>query len=133
MSEQIQLNDENYDALKKQTLGFVEYYRKCYSNNRLIHRILVVLGIFLGFSVTVAGLMDQGRLAAILGLVITLFIALQSAFNFEEKYYFYRILHVEAKSLRDRLQYMEKTNRAEFNIIFNSCQKLRRRSANGVP
>lgn len=44
---------------------------------------------------------EEHRTAGIISLIITLFISFQNAFNFAEKAEFYRVIHGEAKILRD--------------------------------
>jgi hypothetical protein len=49
--------------------------------------------------------LGQGFVAGVISAAVTLLIGFQKAFNFSEKADFYRIVHTEAKGLRDHLTY----------------------------
>lgn len=118
--------------LAEQIQGFLEYYWRLHINSSWMSSGLVVLGIFLGLAVTGAGFLGYGIVAGFLGLAVTLFISLQNAFNFSEKAEFYRVIHNEAKILRDRLRYKVYC-KEELEGIVDSFASLRRRAAEKLP
>lgn len=93
---------------------------------------LIVIGLVLSAAVTIAGILDEGLLAAILGVTIGFVIGVQNAFPIGDKAEFYRLLIVEGENLIGDLKYEVKTEK-EFLSVNNRFQKLRKHSAEDLP
>jgi hypothetical protein len=120
------------DNLRKQVDSFHDFHWKSHVYNRRMASALIILGLLLGAGTTAAAFLEQSKVAGVLGLLTTLFIALSDAFNFSEKADFYLLIHSSAKSIRDRLKYMINSD-ADFSSAFDDFQSLRLRAANEVP
>lgn len=120
------------EKLKKQMEGFVGWSWGEHHRNNRFATLVVVFGIVLGVAVTAAGFLGYGVAAGLIGLVITLFVGLQNAFNFSEKADFYRIVHVEAKVLRDNAAYKVRSQ-ADLERLVDALSMLRKYAAQNIP
>jgi hypothetical protein len=93
---------------------------------------LIAGGLVLGVGVSLAGFLNYGFLAGVMGMMITALIGFQNAFNFSEKADFYHIIHNEAKALRDRLRYKVATAQ-EFGTVVDELGVLRNYAAKELP
>ncbi|MFN6566569.1 hypothetical protein [Dendronalium sp. ChiSLP03b] len=123
---------EKLNKLLVQIDGFKDWYWHLHIRNLWISNAMITFGIFLGLSVTATGFLGYGVASGIFGLIITLFISLQNAFNFAEKAEFYRVIHAEAKILRDRLRYKVHSS-TDFDAIVDSLIILRRQAEKDIP
>jgi hypothetical protein len=121
-------SEELHRAIERQ----IEVYRRRYKRNYIANFALVLLGVLLGFVALVVGLSDNGKAAGILGLSITLLIALQSAFNFGEKAQFYRIAFTESENLLTKLDFKVHT-RAEFLDVLDEFITLKKYAVTNLP
>jgi hypothetical protein len=118
-------DQEMVAALRGQVEKFKDYYWKQHIQNYKINNTLVVAGIILSLAVTAVGFLGYGVLAGIIGLCILACISFQKAFNYGEKAEFYRMIHTEAKILRDRLRYRVYTA-SDFEAVFDAFASLRK-------
>jgi hypothetical protein len=123
---------EKLKKFQDQIDGFKDWYWRLHSRNLWISNAMVALGIFLGLSVTATGFWGYGVASGIIGLIITLFISFQNAFNFAEKAEFYRVIHAEAKTLRDRLRYKVYSS-TDFDALIDSFIILQRQAEKDIP
>ncbi|MDF3199053.1 SLATT domain-containing protein [Pseudomonas sp. 1912-s] len=120
------------EDLRKQVDSFQSNHWKKHRNASTFSVAMVLASVALGASVTLAGFLDQSKLAGMLGIALTSLIGLQDAFNFSEKSSFYAGIHAEAKALRDRLRYLVDDGDA-FEKAFEDYQALRIKSAQLAP
>lgn len=120
------------EKLNKQIEGFMGWSWGEHRRNNRFATVVVVLGIVLGIAVTAAGFLGYGVAAGLIGLAVTLFIGLQNAFNFSEKADFYRIVHVEAKVLRDQTVYKVRSQ-GDLERLVDTLTTLRRYAAQRIP
>jgi len=71
-------------------------------------------------------------LAGVAGVVITVLIGFQNAYNFAERAEFYLLVHEEAKVLRDRVQYKVSTIE-DFEKVVDALGQLRVHAAKNLP
>jgi hypothetical protein len=95
-------------------------------------RGLVICGILLAISVTAAGFLSSGTAAGVLGLFVTLFMALQNAFNFNEKAEFQRVLFTESDNLLNLLKFRVRTQ-SQFDAVIDAFMTLNKRAATNLP
>jgi hypothetical protein len=93
---------------------------------------LIYLSIFLSASVTIAGIFDEGRLAAILGVILSILLTIQNAFPINYKAEFYRILMAEADNLLIDIEFDTMTQE-NFNRIKNRFKVLTKYAAVNLP
>lgn len=127
-----QADKEQQQQLLRQIEAFVQTFWRLRKRNAWINTSLVVGGLVLGLGVSLAGFLNHGFLAGVLGIVITALIGLQNAFNFSERADFYHIIHNEAKALRDRLRYKVSTTQ-EFRTVVDELGILRNHAAKELP
>ncbi len=111
---------------------FVETYQKRHSGNFHLNWILIVIGLLLSAGVTVAGMLNQGLIAAVLGICIGFLLGLQNAFPLGEKAEFYRLMIVEGQNLISVLNYEVDTLK-EFEDSQKRFRKLRSHAAASLP
>jgi hypothetical protein len=125
-------NPDKTEMLAGQIQGFLEYYWRLHVRCSRMNTAVILLGIILGLAVTAAGFLGYGMIAGLLGLGVTLFVSLQNAFNLSDKADFYRVIHNEAKILRDRLRYRVHSEK-DFDDVIESFGLLRRHAAEKLP
>jgi hypothetical protein len=127
-----EVDPEQKDLLKRQVVGFMRYTWRMHRQHNLLSNSLLVLGLILGTAATIAGFSGQGFIAGVISAAVTLLIGFQKAFNFSEKADFYRIVHTEAKALRDHLTY--KVSSAEqLDAAVDALKVLRDQTARKLP
>jgi len=94
---------ENLATLEKRIRSELDENRSIWKNRRTYHATLynlfVIASIAMSVSITVAGIYDDGTLAAILGAILAGILALQQTFPFGEMAFFYRVGISEARIL----------------------------------
>jgi hypothetical protein len=114
----------------------VESFRAQHVRQRKINwtfnLILIGAGILLSIAVIVAGIYDEGKIAAVLGALTAAAIAAQNAIAAGEKAEFYRVVCAEAENLLDELRYLVDTNR-EFETTVRTFEALRKHAATALP
>jgi hypothetical protein len=123
---------EKVNKLKHQIHGFLLYSWRLHTRNDRLNTALIVVGLVLGASVTIVGFLGYGFVAGVIGAITTLFIGFQNAFNFAEKAGFYSVIHNEAKTLRDHLNYKVHST-AEFEAVVDALAALRIHLAQNLP
>ena len=111
---------------------FVGIYQKRHSGNFHLNWILIVIGLLLSAGVTIAGMLNQGLIAAVLGICIGFLISLQNAFPLGEKAEFYRLMVTEGQNLISMLNYEVDTTK-EFEDSQRRFRKLRSHAATSLP
>jgi len=101
--------------------------RHGYMNN-----VLVVFTIALSASITTAGIFDQGKLAGVLGAILTGLLALQQAFPFADMSFFYRVGVAEGTILRLNLDTKADT-KEEVETLEIKVETLIRKMAQDIP
>lgn len=125
-------DQEKVEALKTDVTTFFDTYRFRHGKNYFTNFALVFLGIVLSVSVSAAGFGGYGKLAGILGLFITLLIALQNAFYFGEKAEFQRLVATEAENLISMLKFKVKTE-SDFETVLEAFLTLKKHTAANLP
>jgi hypothetical protein len=111
---------------------FTRKYGKRHRGNFHLNWILIVIGLLLAAGVTISGMLNQGIIAAILGVCIGFLIGLQNAFPLSEKAEFYRLVVTEAENLIFELKY-EVESEQQFREVVNKFQGLRDHAAKSLP
>ena len=111
---------------------FVVTYQKRHRGNFHLNWILIVVGLLLSAGVTIFGMLNQGVVAAVLGVCIGLLIGMQNAFPLGEKAEFYRLMVVEGQNLISILDYEVNTDK-DFASIEKQFRKLRSHAASDLP
>jgi len=93
---------------------------------------LVFGGLTLGAGVTIVGFMEMDKWPGILGVLITLLLGTQSAFNYGGRAAFHHVIHDEAKVLRDQLCYKVKTQE-ELEVVVDDFSALRISAVKQLP
>jgi len=87
----------------EQLISEVEEFRKLcqkrYRFNSLWDNVLNVVGIAISLAIVVAGLSEEGRVAAVLGALVTALVTAQRAFPFNQRWQFYRLLCSQTENL----------------------------------
>jgi hypothetical protein len=126
------LDKQQANDLNEEIANFHSTYSSRHGKNFFINVALVLLGILLAVGVTAAGFFEKGKLAGILGLLLTLFIALQNAFYFNEKAEFYRLVATEADNLRYLLKFKVQTQ-SELHSVLDAFMTLKKYAATNLP
>jgi len=93
---------------------------------------IVGISLFLSAAVTIAGIFDEGIVAAVLGVLLGLTIGAQQAWPLSEKSYFYRSGKAEAYGLR-RLLERRLLDQADLDDIRAKFLELNQRMEDTVP
>jgi hypothetical protein len=93
---------------------------------------LIIVGLALSAGVTIAGILDYGLVAAILGVAVGYVIGVQNAFPIGEKAEFYRLIIAEGDNLISELKFEVKTEGQFLNRV-NKFQKLRMYGTENLP
>ena len=132
MADVDSVGSEQKDLLTRQVIGFMRHTWRKHRQNNLMSNSLLVLGLIFGTAATIAGFWGQGWTPGVISATVTLLIGLQKVFNFSEKADFYRIVHTEAKGLRDHLTY--KVHSAEqLDATVDALKVLRDQTARKLP
>ncbi len=133
------MSNEPTDKLeqKKQKLtgeihDFVTIYQNRHRGNFHLNWILIVVSLLLSAGVTIFGMLNQGMVAAVLGVCIGFLIGMQNAFPLGEKAEFYRLMVVEGQNLISMLDYEVNTDK-DFASIEKQFRKLRSHAASDLP
>jgi hypothetical protein len=130
-------NQEPVDATRAEALqheieSFLVPLRRRHITTFRGNAALIIIGLALSARVTIAGILDYGLIAAILGVAIGYVIGVQNAFPIGEKAEFYRLLIAEGDNLINELKFEVKTE-AQFLNRVNKFQKLRMYGAENLP
>lgn len=131
MNEQ-KVDSEKVERLYNQLQAFKLSFWKLYRRSGRISNSLVAASLLLGACVTLAGFLGYAMLAGVAGVVITVLIGFQNAYNFAERAEFYLLVHEEAKVLRDRVQYKVSTIE-DFEKVVDALGQLRVHAAKNLP
>ena len=123
---------QNKQDLESDIAQFSEQYQKLHRANWRLNAILILLGLVLSASVTVAGMFNQGIMAALLGVAIAFLIGIQNAFPMSDKAEFYRVIVAESQNMLLELKHTIDT-KEEFEIVVLNFQTLRKHAAAGLP
>ncbi len=133
MSEQgAQVDQEKMRKLREEIEQFHALFQLRHRQNYHLNWVLILVGLLLSAGVTIAGMLNYGVIAAIMGVGIGLLIGIQNAFPFSEKADFYRLVMSESWNLKTTLEYKVETNR-QFTIVLNKFMKLRDHAAASLP
>jgi hypothetical protein len=111
---------------------FVETYQKRHRGNFHLNWILILTGLLLSAGVTISGMLNQGMIAALLGICIGFLFGVQNAFPLGEKAEFYRLMVTEGQNLISILDYEVDTSK-EFEDCQKRFRKLRSHAAMSLP
>ncbi len=120
------------EEAKNEIASFGAQIRQRHGTNWAASSGLVASGILLSIGVTAAGFFGPGWLAGALGLIVTLFIALQNAFFFSEKAEFQRVVFTEAENLLSLLKFRVRSP-AQFDSVIDAFMTLKKSGATGLP
>lgn len=95
---------EKKSQLLQELSSFVHMLQRQRRWAAFLNAILIVLALICSFGVTFFGLGENGVVAALLGSIITLLIAMSQAFAFGEKADFYQVILADAENLLTSLQ-----------------------------
>ena len=123
---------DKLDALKQQIPKTAEYYWRLHVRHARFNNLLVALSILLGGAAPFVGQSGHGLAAGIMASVIGSIVAFQKHFRSAERSDLYQLLHIEAKNLRDRLNYKVRTV-ADFDAIVDALTALRRHAGSKLP
>jgi hypothetical protein len=126
------LDDQAVSKLREEIEAYLAVHQRRHSKNYVINAAFIAMGILLAVGVTAAGFFNYGVIAGVLGLFITLFLALQNAFYFGEKAEFYRVVATEAENLRSALAFRVRDGE-EFQTIVEAFLTLRKNTATNLP
>jgi hypothetical protein len=132
MTEQAPPPSDKLDALKEKIPKAAQYYWRLHIRHSRFNNAMVTLSIILGAAAPFVGQAGHGLEAGIMASVIGAIVALQKHFRWAQRSDLYRLLHVEAKNLRDRLNFKVRTV-AEFEAIVDALAALRRHAASKLP
>ena len=107
-------------------------YEKRRKRSTVIANTLVVAMIGLSTLAAILGFTDSGQVSGIVALIVSALIPLESAFKFQEKSSFYRILVSEYQNLLVALEYRVNTE-AEFDLIVDKFQVVIDTAAKSLP
>ena len=114
----------------------IDLWGKIRKRHGYTHNTLVVLSIILSVSITIAGIFNNGTLAAIFGAILAGVLVFQQTFPFGEMSYFYRVGIAEAKILMlnldtraDTLKEVEAIGIKVETLIYKMAQDIPRGQA----
>ena len=114
----------------------IETFRRHFFRHRRMNYItyasLVLLGLAASVAITVAGILNLGLYAAILGVCVGFIQGIQQIFPMNEKAEFYRLIVAESENLIDDLKYRVLTD-DELKSILTRFQTLREHAAAALP
>ena len=125
-------NQKHVDELKMQIDAFIGLYQRRHGNNFTVNWILIALSLLLVTAIVIAGMYDQAKIAAVLGVFNGLVIGIQSAFAVGSRAQFQRTLAGAAVRLRSDLQ-IRVTTQAEFYTVYDAFNRLRDRADSELP
>lgn len=111
---------------------FVEDHRRAYRVNYFLSVAVIVVGLLLSAGVTISGILDLGKVSAVLGVFIAVMIGLQGSLAIGEKADFNRMMIAEGRILVSRLKF-EVDNEREFRSVRRRFEILRRHAAASLP
>ncbi|GKQ99781.1 hypothetical protein [Aeromonas hydrophila] len=124
--------EEKRKDLEGHIVGYMNFKWKLYSRNYWLNCFLVVFAILTSVSVTLVGLLGLEKYSPYIGIVLTVTISMQTAFNFSERADFYLNIHTQAKSLRDRIKFNVKTEKELENVV-DILSQLRMKASSEIP
>lgn len=98
----------------------------------IVHNTLVVTSIFVSGVITIDGIYNMGRTAAILGVILTVLLALQQAFPFGDMAFFYRCGIADLENLQTSLKY-SLPSRKEIDKTKAKYMVIRKHLAEALP
>ncbi len=123
---------EKKSQLLREIQEFAREMKKRHLRNYRVNTAIVLFALIFSSIVTIAGFLDQGKIAAFLGVSIAFLIAVQNAFPIAEKSEFYRTIADEGENLQDSLNYQVDSD-AKFQDVVTKFQTLRKFSAEKMP
>jgi ABC-type transport system involved in cytochrome bd biosynthesis fused ATPase/permease subunit len=132
MSPQDVLDEQKLNLLKAQIKSSLEDTWGKYTRYNQLDIALILIAIALSAVVTFLGFIDQGFWAGVGGLVLTTLLSVQKVFNTSEKANFYRTMHMQTKSLRDRLTY-KVSSEEDLQAIVDAFMSLREQRISSNP
>ena len=118
--------------LSKEIRDFADYRWKLHLFNFRLNWITIIGALALSAGVTFAGIYDDAKTAAVLGVAIFFIIGLQNAFPLSEKAEFYRIVVAESENLQDTLKY-KVDSRTQLAAVLKKFETLREFAAKKRP
>lgn len=128
-------NDAGPDIgkLRNRIDTFSQLFHTAHRKNYWYGNTYIILGAVLGALTVIAGLYDEGKIAAILGVLTTLHATIFKVFNFLERSAFYLQVANRADNLIYDLDYIVKSNPEKFLVVLNSFRELERHALNNAP
>ena len=120
------------DNLMSQIVQFNQTYQNRDKDNFRGNAVILVIGLLCSLGVAATGMLDQGKIAALLGLITAFLFGLQNAFPMGEKAEFYRLLVVEGENLKNKLEFSTNTD-TEFQALLEQFGKLKEIGAKALP
>jgi hypothetical protein len=123
---------KRWDSLGKDIEAFKKYYFRRRRMNYITYAILILLGLSMAVAITIAGIFNQGVIAAILGVGVGFIQGIQQVFPMGEKAEFYRLIVAESENLIADLRY-KTTSENDFQSVLQKYQTLRIHAATSIP
>lgn len=128
----MELDSQKYEDFSVQIKAYISTYWKLYIRYSYINTGLILCGLLISAGVTITGFMELEKWPGILGVLISLLLGIQNAFNYGGRAAFLHVVHDEAKVLRDRLKYKVRT-KEEFEDVIDAFIVLRMNAVNNLP
>ncbi|HSF80669.1 MAG TPA: hypothetical protein VLA49_05525 [Anaerolineales bacterium] len=129
------LTDE-FSQMQKQLETELETYIKEMRGRRKRHGIgnnlLVLASILTSAAITIAGIYDQAKFAAILGILLTVLLSVQQAFPLGEMAFFYRNSIADLENLQSSLRFTTNTQE-EVEKTAHQFTVIRKHIAQAIP
>lgn len=93
--------------------------------------VITVGALLASLAVIVAGIMNRGKTAALIGVLVTGLVALDRQLALSEKAQFWQVICTEGENIRDDLQFVQ--NRDDFKKVVDQLKILRTKSAQDHP
>jgi len=108
--------EEKYQYLDDFISQKIDYHQRQAKLYQYTNRLLVFTGIILSACVTIAGILDQALLAAVISVLTGVTIAVQNAYNYSENIRFHRSLLAQYSRLYTNLK-IEVNNEAQLIML----------------
>jgi hypothetical protein len=119
-------SQDKISALKAEIKTFRDEQEAQRKTNGIYHITLTIVALVCAFGVVVAGVQNHGKIAAILGGLIALFVGVENAFPFRHRSEYYRVMVAESDILLDEATY-RLDSPEQFDTVLNTLRVLRKR------
>jgi hypothetical protein len=120
------------ESLSEEIQDFAREVKTAHLRYRLANLLLITGSILVGGGVTVASIFKQSIVAAILGVFVSVFVALHSALSVSAKSDFYQLIAAEARNLLTDLKYTHVTEKKRAGLL-EELKTLRTRAIKELP